>query len=471
MSEEEAKSAGAAAASSSSAGDQAPAAADSGAAASAAPTDTAAAPAVAQQKVKTAGSSRGIDLITGPEGDIMGFAISPAAQLYTMVDQLLATPRIIALPVAERYALAGKVAAVPSEFPRLIERLASALATCQSEAGALNALYLLETCKELVPGFKEAIPPERLSTAAELSAHQRVQSAVLHDQKPPEWEAAAKRGPQASVVLLPQEEESDGLVYEAGRAVGDATKMVGGAALGGVGLVTDTLGLTKDAEGALADTAEDAVDLLGDGVGAVVGTIDEGIGGTADDLAEKGVVGTLGDGVADAHDLLSDFVGDAVHGIAGSVRGMLDWATGDQSDNAQQHQTHRVAIVVAELFGEEKSLGLRLENRVLTGFTKPEAEKLGWKLGDCVVGVGNGLVHSQDEMLAAISASKGALRETGVAIRFLVERLGPRPEGPKKGALIFVSGRAARVEAVDPQSGTMTVQFQDDGTRAQVAAR
>ncbi|CAE6914252.1 unnamed protein product [Symbiodinium natans] len=89
----------------------------------------------------------------------------------------------------------------------------------------------------------------------------------------------------------PAEEEETDLLTETGRAVGDATKFVGGAAFGGVGLVTDTLGITKNAEETrwvvdcfdtlkpltdkLAATAEDAVDLVGSGVSSVVGAVDQ----------------------------------------------------------------------------------------------------------------------------------------------------------------------------------------------------
>ncbi|CAL1143399.1 unnamed protein product, partial [Cladocopium goreaui] len=80
----------------------------------------------------------------------------------------------------------------------------------------------------------------------------------------------------------------------------DATKFVGGAAFGGVGLVTDTLGITKNAEDHLIKGAEDAVDLVSHGVGSVVDAVDNGLDGTAKELQRKGVVGAVGDGVADA---------------------------------------------------------------------------------------------------------------------------------------------------------------------------
>ncbi|CAE8637188.1 unnamed protein product [Polarella glacialis] len=171
---------------------------------------------------------------------------------------------------------------------------------------------------------------------------------------------------------------------------------------------------------------------------------------------------------------MSDFVGDAVHGIAGGVRGALDWVTGEESSAGAEtdvHATHKVVIGVAELFGEERSIGLRLEERLVTRFTKPEAEKLGWRLGDCIIGVGSQPVRSQDEMLTAIAEGKEALKANGTPIRFLVERLGPKPTTDSfvRGAMVTVNGRIARIQEV--QDGAMVVQFQDDGTRARVPTR
>lgn len=245
-----------------------------------------------------------------------------------------------------------------------------------------------------------------------------------------------------------------------------------------MGLITDTLGLTKNAEGELAQGAEDAVDLLGDGFGAVVDTIDAGldtvgdtIAGTGDEIAEKGVIGAVGDGVVDAVDMVTDFVGDAVDGIAGGVKDVLNWVSGESPTEADQFSTHRVAIVVGELIGDEKSLGLRIENRVVTAFTKPQAEQLGWRLGDSIIAVGMAQVVTQEEMLAQIASAKEALKSEGTKIRFLVERLGARPAGPKPGQMISIQGRAAMVKGQDPQTGMMVVQFQDDGSMARVRGR
>lgn len=376
--------------------------------------------------------SRGIDVITGPAGDVVGFSISPVMQLYSLVDGILSQQRLVAFPIAERFAFAGKVAAVPAEHARLVEKLLAAISTSLSEAGALNAVYLLEICRDLVPGFKGAIADGRLEKAAELSPFNRVQAVIMLGEKPSEWALAESRD-GAQVVLLQQdlEDESDllglgNIVEGTGRAVGDATKFVGGAAFGGVGLVTDTLGITSGAEDQLTQDAEDVVDLVGHGVGQVVSSLDEGLDGTAEDLRRKGLVGAVGDGVADAADLVSDFVGDAVQGIASGVTGILDWVAGDvRSSDALV--SHKVAIVVAELFGEERSLGLRIENRVVTAFTKPEASRLGWILGDCIIGIGPLPFFTQDAMLAAIAEAKEALKTSGTPIRFLVERHGQRP--------------------------------------------
>lgn len=376
-----------------------------------------------------AAASRAVEVLRSQDGDVVGLKVSQAAQLYTTVDRIINSQRILSLPVADRFTLAGKVAAAPEEHARLVERLSSAVATSLSEAGALNALYLLKISKELVPGFKEKIPEGRLESAAELSPHKRAQDAVLRGEDPKEWALADQQGAGTQIVLLPQMEEEPSLLDDAATAVGDATKFVGGAAFGGVGLVTDTLGITRNAEETLAGGAEDAVDLVSDSMTAVVGTIDEGLSGTADDLAEKGVVNTVGDGMADAVDMVSDFVGDAVLGIAGGVGGVLDWVTEAEPKGQQPAMpaTHKVAIVVAELFGEERSLGLRIENRVVTNFTKPEAAKLGWKLGDCILGVNLQQATTQETMLEAIGQAKETLKTNGAPIRFLVERLGARP--------------------------------------------
>mmetsp|Transcript_165399 Transcript_165399/g.525631 ORF Transcript_165399/g.525631 Transcript_165399/m.525631 type:complete len:437 (+) Transcript_165399:2-1312(+) len=379
--------------------------------------------------------SRGVNVMATAGGEVIGFEISAVHQVYTMIDRIVGMQRVFTLPIAERYAVAGKIAAVPAEHARIAERLASNVATSQTEANALNALYLLELCKEVVPGFKDQIAEERLQKAAEMSAHKRVQAAVLRGSTPPEWEKAKAATPASQFVLMPQEDdeddEDDGVVAEAGRAVSDVTKFVGGTALGGMGLVTDTLGFTEDAEGAWAETAEDAVDLFGGGVSTIVDAWDSGIDGTADHFAERGFVGAVGDGMEDAVDIVSDFAYDGVTAIADGVGALLNWATGEDHGEEEPphggHPTHKLVVQVAQLFGEERSLGLRLENRVITKFSKPEAEGLGFRLGDCIMGVGAGLVHTQEEMLAAIAPAKEALKNNGNPVRFLVERMGPAP--------------------------------------------
>merc|ERR1712008_121895 len=216
---------------------------------------------------------------------------------------------------------------------------------------------------------------------------------------------------------------------------------------------------TDGAENDLVYAAEDAVDIVGDGVNAVVEGVDTGITGTADDIAEKGVAGTLGDGIADSVDIVSDFVGDAVQGVAGGVHAALNFLTG-----SPHMATHKVAIVVVELFGEERSLGLRLENRVVTKFTKTEAEALGWRMGDCIVGLGTGPVKNQDELLAAISVAKEALKAKGTPMRFIVERLGAKPTGPKVGDTVLVQGTPGKILTMDPRTSSMTVKLQHDGS-------
>ncbi|CAE6914234.1 unnamed protein product [Symbiodinium natans] len=99
-----------------------------------------------------------------------------------MVDRILSSQRMLVLPLSDRYSLAGKVAAVPDEHGRLIERLASATATSFSE----RAVYVYQ---ELVPGFKEKIPEGRVEQAAELSPHSRAKDYVLKGHRPPECDA------------------------------------------------------------------------------------------------------------------------------------------------------------------------------------------------------------------------------------------------------------------------------------------
>ena len=185
----------------------------------------------------------GVQLVTSEEGN--------TAQLYTTVERILNSQRILDLPLQDRYALAGKVAAVPKEFPRLIERLASNVATAFIEASALNALNLLEICKELVPGFKDQIPEKRVETAAELSLHPRAKEFVLQGQRPSEWARGEKQ--TGTLIIMPEQEEETDLVTETGRAVSDATKFVGGAAFGGVGLVSV---ITKNAQATPSPAAE-----------------------------------------------------------------------------------------------------------------------------------------------------------------------------------------------------------------------
>lgn len=366
----------------------------------------------------------GVQLVTSEDGDVLAVHMSQTAQLYTTVDRILNSQRILSLPLADRYTLAGKVAAVPEEFGRLIERLASTVATAMSEASALNALYLLEICKELVPGFKEKIPEKRFEAAADLSMHQRAKDFVLQGQRPSEW--AVGEQPKGTLILMPEQEQEGDLLTETGKVVSDATKFVGGAAFGGVGLVTDTLGITKNAEEHLATGAEEAVDLVGHSVNGLVDAVDYGLDGTAHDLKRKGVVGAVGDGVADAVDIVSDFVSDTVTGIADGVHGMLNFATGTE-DTAAAPESHLVKIVIAELIGAERTLGLRIENRLITAFTKPEAARFGWRLGDCIQAVGRQRTPTQEVMLEKIAAFKEDLRTNGTPMEFLVERLGARP--------------------------------------------
>jgi len=428
--------------------------------------------------------SRGIELLTGPDGGFAGFSIGPEAQCYALVEQFLAAPKVLAFPTAERYGIAGKIAAAPGEHKRIVERLLAGISSSPAEAGALNALYLLQTCQQLVPGFGECVPKDRLDGAAEMSAHGRVQAAILKDEKPVEWANAegAKAGTKVMLVQRPDDEpgvleEAGDLLYDAGAAVGDGAKVVTGTAFGAVGAISDGLGITENASRDLQEGAHDGVDLLTGTVGAVVDTVGDGIAGTADDFAEKGVIDTVGDAANDSLDMVTGFVQDAVFGVADGVGGVLDWAFGTaDKDIPAGPASHKVLIEVKDLIGEERSLGLRLEDRVLTRFTKPEAEGMGWKLGDCIIGMRAGPVQTQDEMLAAIASEKENLKNNGTPMRFVVERAGPKPagqtsaNGAKVGSVVRVHGRAAHVVQVDAGTGDLICQFQDDKSFVRVRA-
>eukprot|EP00913_Durusdinium_trenchii_P012664 g11892.t1 len=106
-----------------------------------------------------------------------------------------------------------------------------------------------------------------------------------------------------------------------------------------------------------------------------------------------------------AVDIVSDFVSDTVTGIADGVHGMLNFATGTE-DTAAAPESHLVKIVIAELIGAERTLGLRIENRLITAFTKPEAARFGWRLGDCIQAVGRQRTPTQEVMLEKIAAFK-----------------------------------------------------------------
>lgn len=425
--------------------------------------------------------ARGVELLAGPDGELAGLRIGPEAQCYAMVEQFLAAPRVLAFPTAERYSIAGKLAAAPGEHKRIVERLLAGVSSSPTEAGALNALYLLQTCQQLVPGFGDCMPKERLTTAAEISAHGRVQAAILKDEKPVEWTRAESAAAGTKMVLLQGQEEEPGVLEEAGdllcdvgAAAGDGAKLVTGTAFGAVGALSDGIGLTTNAERHLTEGAHGGVDLLTGTVGVAVDTVGDGISGTVDDFAEKGVIDTVGDAVEDATDMVTGFVQDAVFGVADGVGGVLDWAFGTDSKEPAGMETHKVMIEIKDLIGEERSLGLRLENRVLTRFTKLEAEGMGWKLGDCIIGMRAGPVQTQEEMLAAIASEKENLKNSGTPIRFVVERMGPKPAGQaqkaKVGDTLSINNRAAKVVKVDVATGDLICQFQDDKGLVRVRA-
>mmetsp|Transcript_22952 Transcript_22952/g.52610 ORF Transcript_22952/g.52610 Transcript_22952/m.52610 type:complete len:263 (+) Transcript_22952:66-854(+) len=225
---------------------------------------------------------------------------------------------------------------------------------------------------------------------------------------------------------------------------------------------------------------------IGDGLNTVVDTLDGGLEATTQEIREKGAVRAVGDAANDAVDMVADVVEDVVGVVSGGVRDILNLVTDSDAGAGpaglapQQIATHKSVISVTELVGEKKSLGLRLEHKVVTNFTEPEVEKFGWKKGDVIMAVNKTLVKQQDDMLVAIAEAKAALQGSGTPIKFIVERLGEKPGAaagpgassaaaaaagaakPKVGELIFTGGRAARVQAVEGDS--LRVQFQDDGS-------
>ena len=95
----------------------------------------------------------------------------------------------------------------------------------------------------------------------------------------------------------------------------------------------------------------------------------------------------------------------------------------DTGEGPPHTDKHKVTITVMELFGEEGSLGLRLENCVIIKITDAKAETLGWRLGDCIVGLETGPTKNQEELVAAISLGKQCLGTKGTPMKFVVEQI------------------------------------------------
>lgn len=121
--------------------------------------------------------------------------------------------------------------------------------------------------------------------------------------------------------------------------------------------------------------------------------------------------------------------------------------------------------MVKELFGDEHSLGLSIDNRIVTRIKLSQSKELGWLVGDCILGVGDQVAGTQEALLAIIAEAKSVLRREGTPIRFVVQRMGERP-GPKLASLVFIDGRSARVKELDVSPGQMLVEFTEDGSVA-----
>lgn len=164
------------------------------------------------------------------------------AQFFHLVNAFFSCPKVLAIGSTQKHALANQVAGVPFLHPPLAERLTTYIIDCMEEekaaadkaaaekaaaektptdkkeepaspvrkatdssvtkgegtppppASSLNALYLLETFTELVPKFGDLVATDLLHHAAVhcQSAHSRVQAAILHGQRPSEWEKASQ---------------------------------------------------------------------------------------------------------------------------------------------------------------------------------------------------------------------------------------------------------------------------------------
>eukprot|EP00913_Durusdinium_trenchii_P012663 g11891.t1 len=142
---------------------------------------------------------------------------------------MVAEGQVLASPMAEGY----KAAVVPG---------GPGVQLVTSEDGDVLAVHMSQTA-------------QLYTTVDRILNSQRSLDFVLQGQRPSEW--AVGEQPKGTLILMPEQEQEGDLLTETGKVVSDATKFVGGAAFGGVGLVTDTLGITKNAEEHLATGAEE----------------------------------------------------------------------------------------------------------------------------------------------------------------------------------------------------------------------
>merc|ERR1712014_376796 len=88
------------------------------------------------------------------------------------------------------------------------------------------------------------------------------------------------------------------------------------------------------------------------------------------------------------------------------------------------------------------------------------------------VGLGTGPVKNQEELLVAISVAKEALKAKGTPMRFIVERLGTKPTGPKVGDTVLVQGKPGKITTMDPRTSSRPArQFCTEHLRVEICVR
>eukprot|EP00746_Dinoflagellata_sp_MGD_P031211 gnl/MRDRNA2_/MRDRNA2_174197_c0_seq1.p1 gnl/MRDRNA2_/MRDRNA2_174197_c0~~gnl/MRDRNA2_/MRDRNA2_174197_c0_seq1.p1 ORF type:complete len:384 (+),score=89.03 gnl/MRDRNA2_/MRDRNA2_174197_c0_seq1:37-1188(+) len=349
-------------------------------------------------------------------------------RLYALVERLLTCEAVIALPISERYQLAGQVAEVPACHATLTERLLDGISNCSSEGGALNALYVLETWRELVPGFARDLPVQRLELAAENSCHLRVQDAVLQGKRPSEWDMAEQA---PSIVLqdsnLPYEaggSESAGdnshndVFWAAQQAVSKGVHVVSS----GARTLSNAMANSVPGSGASMEDESRRENAFGDRVQSAVDTvtrhIDSGLHTAQKRIVDKGVMGAVTDATVGTVDLLHGFVGKASGHVAGGVTDVMDWV----APVNEQIAVVEVDIEVPRLIGTSGTLGLRIDGGAVVGITAQQAEEFGWRTGDHILAVNDVETSDQAAVLSGIVAAKKALLSNHLPMRFRVAR-------------------------------------------------